>query len=212
MTGSEDSMDLAADKQARRAALRARRETFWSSPVQRASADLALQEQAWKLLADRACRRVFLYLSAGTEARTLELVERCHQRQDVCIPHIVGAGEMTAVRFPGWTDLSTGPFGIQTARSPVICTAAIDAVVVPGLAFTRGGGRLGYGKGFYDRWLAQHPAALRIGLCYAVQIADDLPIAAHDEAVDVLVCESGVAYTGARQSIRTNGHSANNNR
>lgn len=201
-------MAVAAIKHARRAELRAARDTFWSVPEQRASADRALQERAWTLLAGNACLRVFLYLSAGSEARTTELVDRCHQHHEVYIPHIVGAGEMAAVRFPGWAALSTGPFGIQSARSPVPCAGEIDAVVVPGLAFTRGGGRLGYGKGFYDRWLAQHPRVLRIGLCYTMQITDELPLALHDEAVDVLVSESGIEYTSARQVLRNNGNPA----
>ena len=73
-------------------------------------------------------------------------------------------------------------------------------MVVPGLGFTANGERLGYGKGFYDRWLATHPSACRIGFAYAAQVLTALPGEAHDERLDLLVTEDGITETYARST------------
>ena len=68
----------------------------------------------------------------------------------------------------------------RRSASP-IDPAAIDIVIVPGLAFTRDGRRLGQGGGFYDRFLAQLPAdCTTIGVGFAEQLLDDLPVEPHD--------------------------------
>ncbi len=61
-------------------------------------------------------------------------------------------------------------------------------VVVPGLAFTPGGHRLGYGGGYYDRFLASlPPSAVTVGVCFHEQLVDDLPLDPHDRPVDLVV-------------------------
>lgn len=67
---------------------------------------------------------------------------------------------------------------------PEIPIEELDAVVVPGLAFTRDGRRLGRGAGFYDRFLALLPArVLTIGICFEVQFIADVPVDEHDRRV-----------------------------
>ena len=67
----------------------------------------------------------------------------------------------------------------------------IDVVIVPGSVFDHNGGRLGYGGGFYDRFLAnQAPAPFRVALAFELQVIDDsLPLASHDQPLDCLVTE-----------------------
>jgi len=68
-----------------------------------------------------------------------------------------------------------------------------DVVVVPGLAFTKTGDRLGQGGGWYDRFLAQVRAdCTTIGVCFAEQIVDTLPVEAHDITMDHVVTDQGV--------------------
>lgn len=67
----------------------------------------------------------------------------------------------------------------------------LDVVVVPGLAFTRDGLRLGQGGGHYDRLIARlSPHCLTVGACYAEQLVEELPIEVHDRAVDVVVTDA----------------------
>ena len=65
----------------------------------------------------------------------------------------------------------------------------IRTVIVPLLAFDRGGHRLGYGAGYYDRFLEAHPHLLKIGLAFACQEVTDLPADAHDIRMDVILTE-----------------------
>jgi 5-formyltetrahydrofolate cyclo-ligase len=85
---------------------------------------------------------------------------------------------------------------------PPVDPTSIDVVVVPGLAFTPAGERLGQGGGWYDRVLAQlRDDALTVGVCFEVQIVDAVPSEPHDVVLDVVISESGVrggADVGAR--------------
>jgi 5-formyltetrahydrofolate cyclo-ligase len=91
--------------------------------------------------------------------------------------------------------LTEGPFG---TREPVADEAtrmdlsAAATILVPGLAFDRTGGRLGRGGGFYDRFLAD-PAVRgrRVGVCFARQIFERVPIEEHDAMLDAIVTEDG---------------------
>lgn len=89
--------------------------------------------------------------------------------------------------------LGSGSFGI---REPVVGMhqevgpAEIDALLCPGLAFDRHGGRLGRGKGFYDRVLSlMRPDALRVGVAFQLQIQEALPLEEHDILMTHLVRE-----------------------
>jgi 5-formyltetrahydrofolate cyclo-ligase len=73
-----------------------------------------------------------------------------------------------------------------------------DAVIVPGLAFTASGDRLGQGGGWYDRFLAViRPECTTIGVGFDIQLVDRLPVESHDVALDHVVTESGVASRSA---------------
>ena len=75
----------------------------------------------------------------------------------------------------------------------VVAPAEIDLLLVPGLAFSRAGGRLGRGGGFYDRFLSEvHPRAVKLGVCFHVQLFPELPLEAHDCAMDQIVTEAEV--------------------
>jgi 5-formyltetrahydrofolate cyclo-ligase len=87
------------------------------------------------------------------------------------------------------TDLEQGPFG---ARQPNAAAQALtpDVVFVPLVGFTAAGDRLGQGGGHYDRWLAEHPGVMKIGLAWDVQLVepeDALPTEPHDIALDAVV-------------------------
>ena len=78
--------------------------------------------------------------------------------------------------------LKQGPMGIlEPAKAEIVSPEEVEAWLVPGLAFTRNGKRLGYGGGWYDRLLAEAPkGALKIGIAHAFQVVDDLPSEPHD--------------------------------
>jgi 5-formyltetrahydrofolate cyclo-ligase len=88
--------------------------------------------------------------------------------------------------------LQRGKFGIMepTASTP-IDPSEIDAMIVPGIAFTRQGARLGRGKGFYDKYLSRKGfRAYTIGVCYPCQVVDNIPTEEHDKQLDLVVTSS----------------------
>ena len=87
--------------------------------------------------------------------------------------------------------LPTGRFGIREPGpdAPPVAPEDVDAWLVPGLAFTASGRRLGYGGGYYDRFLAAaKPSALSIAVAYPFQLLDSLPAEEHDRPVGEVLC------------------------
>lgn len=114
---------------------------------------------------------------------------------DPFIEYMLRAGvEVVAPRWNGETyelaklkgldekKLRRGPMGIrEPVDADVVEPKEVSAWIIPGLAFTRGGKRLGYGGGWYDRFLASAPKdAAKIGVAYSFQIVDDFPAEPHD--------------------------------
>lgn len=99
-------------------------------------------------------------------------------------------------------DLVPGYKGIlepDPLRCPELDPATLDLVIVPGSVFDRLGGRMGYGGGYYDRFLANRsPQAVRVGICFDLQLVDKVPMAGHDQYLDYVVTESQIAVTGRR--------------
>ncbi|MFN3510544.1 MAG: 5-formyltetrahydrofolate cyclo-ligase, partial [Tsuneonella troitsensis] len=82
-------------------------------------------------------------------------------------------------------DLVDGPFGLQPNEDAAEIVPQV--LIVPLLAFTPDGRRLGQGGGHYDRWLAAHPGTVTIGLAWDIQEVADLPHEPHDVALSAVV-------------------------
>jgi 5-formyltetrahydrofolate cyclo-ligase len=98
-------------------------------------------------------------------------------------PRVVGDDLMLHEVVDPARDLVVGAFGIRepSASLPVVRADEVEAFLCPGLAFDGRGGRLGRGRGFYDRMLgAAHPSALRVGVCHPVQQVSDTFSEPHD--------------------------------
>ena len=99
------------------------------------------------------------------------------------------------------TTLTPGVYGIleRAKDAAAVAPKELAALVVPGLAFTPKGERIGYGGGFYDRFLSDPSVhAIRIGVAYALQLVPALPDEPHDEGMDYVVTELGVTKCALR--------------
>lgn len=135
----------------------------------------------------RNARRVFCFVSHGDEIDTHALLnELLQQGKQVVIPGIRPEG-MIAVPFSDWSELHPGQLGILTPISSEPSNEDIDVCITPGLGFTESGKRLGYGRGYYDRWFAAHPVNHRIAIAYDCQVVEDLPADETDIPVTMLV-------------------------
>jgi 5-formyltetrahydrofolate cyclo-ligase len=85
--------------------------------------------------------------------------------------------------------LAEGSFGISEPQCGEPCRAEeIDLMIVPGVAFTASGDRLGRGKGYYDKYLSRKGfRAYCVGVCYAHQKVEQLPVEPHDRQMDEIV-------------------------
>lgn len=111
-----------------------------------------------------------------------------------CYPKISGK-EMVPVEIKKMSELVLGKWNLRepSMDGPKILPHVLDLILVPGVAFSEQGERLGRGGGFYDRFLAEPELqAKKIGICFDLQIRANLPTEAHDCPVDGLVTESRV--------------------
>jgi 5-formyltetrahydrofolate cyclo-ligase len=130
---------------------------------------------------------VALFVALPDEPQTADFIEQLSlQNKRVVTPRIEGE----VMNFYDISEgVEVGAFGIMEplATTP-IDPAEIDVMVVPGVAFTRHGARLGRGKGFYDKYLSLSDfRAYTIGVCYPCQIVEELPSEEHDKMLDTIV-------------------------
>jgi len=145
-------------------------------------------------------RHVLLYAADPDEVSVDALLEDPPAGWSLLLPRVVD-GTLVAVPHTPGRPLVTGFRGIREPSGPPLDTARgghpIDTVIVPGVAFTPSGARLGRGAGMYDRLLPRLPGTVRIGVCMESFVVDDLPREPHDVAVDILVTDASVRRRGA---------------
>lgn len=166
-------------------------------PEDRAAASEAITARLLALPEWAAARTLFLYLSFRSEVSTRALLLAALESGRRVLAPRVNRQQRTmdacAVFSPA--DLAPGAWGIlePTAAAPVVDPREIDLVIAPGLAFDAAGGRLGYGAGFYDRYLRQvRPDCARAGLAFEMQRVPAVPCSSTDERLNLLVTERGV--------------------
>lgn len=108
----------------------------------------------------------------------------------ILLPKVVENGNIEAIEFKGWEYTSPGSFGIREPRGPVFSPEEIDVILVPGLVFDPNGYRLGYGKGYYDRFLTRlGKKTFLCGVCYEFQVVENVFPHGADVPVDWIVTE-----------------------
>ena len=182
---------MVTDKAALRRELKHRR----ASLARRREKDAALLAALTALPQVRQAKALLCYVSVGEEPDTRSLLAHAWASgKQVYVPVCRPGGRLTFHRVTGWEDLSPAPFGLlepDPARCPAWAPEPGALCVVPGLAFDGSGHRLGYGKGYYDRFLAEFEGTT-IGLCYGELLLPALPREAHDRPVQLLVTEDGL--------------------
>ena len=117
------------------------------------------------------------------------------QAARVYAPRMMPENQLDLVMITNTTALVRGPFGV--IEPPLESTAladltALDAIFIPGLAFSKDGGRLGFGGGWYDRLLARIPdKTIKIGVCWNELLIDSVPMDTLDVRVDGILTEAG---------------------
>jgi 5-formyltetrahydrofolate cyclo-ligase len=184
------------DKEALRQQLRAKRRSISPDKIFRKSRHI--QALLFSIRAYQEAECVGFYVSSGHEVETHEMIRDCFQMgKQVVVPKCGDtAAAMSLCRIDSFNDLLPGAFGILEPCDPVdkVELDVIDVLIVPGLGFDRSGHRLGQGGGYYDALLASRPRAVVVGIAFAVQIVDTIPVEVHDAMVDLIVTENEVIH------------------
>ena len=174
-----------------RRTLLARRDAMSLAALEVASAQIAASVEL--LLADKPVGVLGLYAAKGSEVTTAQIdaSARAHG-WTIVYPRVVG--DATALAFHEATRAALVParFGLHEPHGDVRRRELSDISVflIPGIAFDRAGGRLGWGRGHYDATLAEAPSALRIGLSFECQLVDRTPREPHDAILHFIITEA----------------------
>lgn len=156
----------------------------------RGEVDLSrLMEIAWQ-----AGKRVAVPRVRADQEISREVPKEARAREISLNPILVNH-EMDFYEIQSFSELSPGYAGILEPMQGKILVEVKQGesvlALLPGLAFDKAGNRLGYGKGFYDRYLEQNPGFYTMGIAYSVQCEKTLPTSPHDRKVQAVMTELG---------------------
>ena len=174
------------DKKALRKSIRLQKAAMTEEQIVNAGKALALQ--FFETQQYKKAKTIYGYLPYNQEVRTVPILERAlSDGKRVAVPKVFG----DTMEFIYLDDLSAVECGYAGIPEPVadgpVAKDADALVLMPGLAFDRAGHRVGYGGGFYDRYLAAEPGHPTVALCYAFQLFDSLDTEEFDVPVDLVL-------------------------
>lgn len=137
---------------------------------------------------------IMLYMPLGNEMSTVEMIKKAHSDgKTVLVPVMDGKTfEITAHRIYKDSEFEKGVFSLTEPieKSP-FDISKINLVIVPGVAFSKTGERIGFGKGCYDKFL-KDSTAIKVGFCYDYQLTDEIITDDFDIKMDYLVTEKEI--------------------
>ena len=174
------------DKIALRSLIRDKKRAMTEEQIESASARLGAlfaESETYK-----QAKTIYGYLPYNQEVRTVPMLERAlRDGKQVAVPKVFG----DEMKFIYMTDLSQVEKGYAGIPEPVADGPVADdptaLVLMPGLAFDAEGNRIGYGGGFYDKFLAEEPGHPTIALCYAFQMLPKIETEEFDIPVDCVL-------------------------
>jgi 5-formyltetrahydrofolate cyclo-ligase len=183
-----------ATKADARASARAARDCL--TPAQRLRYNTSLARHVAGLPEIARADAVLTYAAAKGEADPNDFVQFLQSGAPILVFPRVAKNYSLTLHACSAAELQPGAFGIPepTEHHPPRELTQVQVVLLPGVAFDQRGGRIGYGKGYYDRLLAQRDATrpFLIGITFDETLYDELPTTSHDQRVDLIVTPSHV--------------------
>ncbi len=138
----------------------------------------------------RCANEIFCYVSSKDEVRTDQIMlEAWKQGKKIAVPKVTAKGEMEFYYIQGLKELKIGHYGILEPTSSALANANHGLMIVPGICFDRNGRRIGYGGGYYDRYLSKHCPKYNVALAYSCQMTEVIQTEEHDISVDMIFTE-----------------------
>lgn len=136
-------------------------------------------------------KSMFVYLSFGEEVATLDFINKHVSSKQIYVPKIVGA-DMQLVAVTNDTMYEQNKFGILEPVCKKYYEGMVDLVITPAIVFDKFGYRLGYGKGYYDKYFAKKNYSYAVGVCYEKMLVEKLTIQDFDKKVNLVITERGI--------------------
>ena len=147
-----------------------------------------------KIRVFRDAEKIGVYYPIGSEVLTQDIIqELLSQGKEVFLPRVSGEN-MDFKKISGFSSLESGSFDIMEPKIECQTENDLDVILVPTVGITPKGVRLGYGHGFYDRFLANHKTST-ISLTLEKQVVKNIPKSDHDIAIDLIVTEDRIIET-----------------
>lgn len=140
---------------------------------------------------------IFVFVSFSTEIGTVELINKAlSDGKIVAVPYMTGKPhEMVFIEIKSMEELKPNKIGIlepEYKYENIIKPDKNTVIIVPGLAFDKDFYRIGYGGGYYDKYIDENEYMLTVGVCFEEQITDVVPRDERDRAVDIIVTDKKI--------------------
>ncbi|MEX1383203.1 5-formyltetrahydrofolate cyclo-ligase [Lutibacter sp.] len=144
----------------------------------------------WNLIKTHQFKKVHCYLPMGTEIDITPLINNMLKAKiTVVTPKTLPKRRLQHFELVSLNQLENGLFGTQYPANTTEFIGTYDLIIVPGLSFNSLNYRLGYGGGYYDNFMEQHPNSRKIGICYPFQIVEKIPLETHDLQLDEILVD-----------------------
>ncbi len=145
-------------------------------------------QQLWEEILDNNAQVIHSYLTMGSEINVLPLLQKALKAGlTVIVPKTLKKRQLQNLVLTDLKNMEPGIFGTYHPKDAEVYAGPYDLVIVAGLAFGKNGYRVGYGGGYYDTFLAEHPGARKIGVSFPFQILETVPVEAHDVRLDTVL-------------------------
>ena len=137
-------------------------------------------------------QRIFAYADYNHEVMTKYIIEAAwNDGKEVAVPKVVGQ-DMVFYKLTDFAQLEKGYFGIPEPARGEIVQWEEALMIMPGVAFDRQNHRVGYGGGFYDRFLEKHPYITRVAVAFEFQMMSEVPVESTDISPEIIVTEKEI--------------------
>ena len=147
----------------------------------------------------KEAKNIFIYMSFNSEVDTIQIIEQSFKLgKKIFIPYILKDKEiMHAIEIEAFNNLKRNCYGIlePVFDKSKINDDNIDLVIVPGIVFDKKGNRIGYGGGYYDRFLLKNKNLHIIGLSFEIQIVENILNKKHDIPMNKIITEKRIIET-----------------
>jgi len=158
--------------------------------------DLKIKNTLYSLNEFKKAKNIAFYVSVNHEVDTHNIIKELLTKKTIIVPYLVKNNPILQLsEIYNFNDLEPKSFGILEPKEYFIKQfdpKKIDMIIIPAIVFDLTGHRIGYGYGYYDRFLRTLDNVKKIGLAYKLQIVDKIPEEQHDIPVDVIITEDKI--------------------